>query len=98
MSMTREQKAQIAEAIRVKAQRELLPFVLWTKPDYMAGWFQKVVCETLDAFVEDVLAKRSPRLMLFAPPSRPVGRASAATRVAVNRLCESAGILLVYAE
>jgi predicted phage terminase large subunit-like protein len=68
MMMTREQKAQMAEAIRVKAQRELLPFIMWTKPDYKAGWFQHVVCEAIDQFIEDVLAKRSPRLMLFAPP------------------------------
>jgi predicted phage terminase large subunit-like protein len=66
--MSREQKAQIAEAIRVKAQRELLPFIMWTKPGYLAGWFQHVVCEAIDQFIEDVLAHRSPRLMLFAPP------------------------------
>ena len=66
--MTREQKERIAEAYRVKAMRELLPFIMWTKPGYLAGWFQQVVCEAIDEFLEDVLAHRSPRLMLFAPP------------------------------
>jgi predicted phage terminase large subunit-like protein len=68
MTMTREQKERIAEAYRVKAMRELLPFIMWTKPGYLAGWFQQVVCEAIDEFLEDVLAHRSPRLMLFAPP------------------------------
>lgn len=50
------------------AQRELLSFIEATCEDYLVGWFHREVCAKLDKFLEDVLAKRNPRLMLFAPP------------------------------
>ncbi|MEN6533972.1 MAG: phage terminase large subunit [Bryobacteraceae bacterium] len=51
-----------------QARRHLLPFVLRTFPGYEAGWFAREVCEALDWFISEVAAKRSPRLILEAPP------------------------------
>ena len=56
------------EAHRDLARRKLLPFVLWTKPDYIAGWVHYVICEKLDKFIADSVAGKSPRLMLCMPP------------------------------
>ena len=39
-----------------------------TKPDYQAGWVHQEIAGRLDRFLEDVEAKRSPRLMIFMPP------------------------------
>jgi predicted phage terminase large subunit-like protein len=50
------------------ARTGLLPFTLTTFPKYQAGWFHREVCSRLDKFLVDVREKRSPRLMLFAPP------------------------------
>ena len=56
------------EAHRDLARRKLLPFVLWCKPDYLAGWVHEVICDELDQFMQDVVDKKSPRLMIFMPP------------------------------
>jgi hypothetical protein len=40
-------------------------------PDYQFGWFNELLCAKLDKFLDDVLAERSPRLMVFAPPRHP---------------------------
>jgi len=57
------------EEIRAEmARRRLLDFVLFTFPGYEAGWFAREVCEALDWFLGEVEAKRSPRLILEAPP------------------------------
>jgi len=50
------------------ARRSLIDFTLRTKPSYRAGWFHRGVAAALDQFLEDVLEKRSPRLILTAPP------------------------------
>jgi predicted phage terminase large subunit-like protein len=50
------------------ARRELIRFTLYTKPDYLAGWFHIKLAKALDKFLDDVINKRSPRLMIFAPP------------------------------
>ena len=50
------------------ARQYLADFTLYTYPTYLMGWFHKEVCEALDKFLEDVLAKKSPRLILTAPP------------------------------
>lgn len=50
------------------ARQNLADFTLYTYPTYLMGWFHKEVCEALDKFLEDVLAKKSPRLILTAPP------------------------------
>jgi hypothetical protein len=32
------------------------------------GWFHRTLCDLLDSFLDDVIAKRAPRLLVFAPP------------------------------
>ena len=55
-------------AKRELARRRLLDYILYTKESYQAAWFHEEICGLLDAFVEDVIAKRSPRVMIFLPP------------------------------
>lgn len=55
-------------ARRVLSRRKLLPFVERFNPEYDAGWLHKVICEELEQFERDVLAKKSPRLILQVPP------------------------------
>jgi len=50
------------------ARRQLLAFTERTFPEYRPGWFHRAVAEKLDQFVADIAAKRSPRLILTAPP------------------------------
>ncbi len=50
------------------ARRNLIAFTLRTKADYQAGWFHREVGKALDQFLDDLLAKRSPRLIITAPP------------------------------
>lgn len=66
--LSREDQISLVPHLRERARRQLLPFTLWTKPDYRAGWFHHVVAHELDKFLDDVVNQRSPRLMLFAPP------------------------------
>lgn len=49
------------------ARRKLKYFIQATYPEYKMGWFNEQICNELDQFLEDVRAKKSPRLMLFAP-------------------------------
>lgn len=55
-------------ARRALARRRLLPFVLRFNDKYEAGWVHQVVCAELERFVQEVVDKKSPRLMLFLPP------------------------------
>lgn len=55
-------------ARRVLARRSLLAFIIRFEPEYQAGWVHKLICEKLEQFYEDVVAGKSPRLMLFMPP------------------------------
>lgn len=55
-------------ASRVLAKRRLLPFVQRINPSYKAGWVHHDVCRRLEKFSDDVIAGRSPRLMLLMPP------------------------------
>ena len=66
--MQRPELLELAHALKEKSRRALLPFIMWTKPDYDPGWLHHVVCKELDQFLQDVHDKKSPRLMLFAPP------------------------------
>jgi predicted phage terminase large subunit-like protein len=50
------------------ARRNLIPFIEFTKPDYKAGWFHKLLAEYLEQFTLDVLAEKSPRLIIEVPP------------------------------
>lgn len=66
--MNQQQKAQAELAKRELAKRHLLAFIMRFEPTYEAGWFHKVLAETLMQFLEDVVAKKSPRLLLTVPP------------------------------
>lgn len=50
------------------ARRSLLDFTRATFPGYQAGWVHEAICVELDTFLEQVIAKESPRLMIFVPP------------------------------
>ena len=63
-----EAAAMLAQVRRERARRHLLPFTLYTYPIYQAGWFHKEICDDLDQFLADVIAKKSPRLIIQAPP------------------------------
>lgn len=65
---TRQQRAQEELAKRELAKRHLLAFIMRFEPMYEAGWFHKVLAEELMQFLEDVVAKKSPRLLLTVPP------------------------------
>lgn len=58
----------LAEVKAEKARRSLIDFTLYTKPDYLAGWFHHKLAAVLDKFLADVVAKKSPRLIIMAPP------------------------------
>ena len=61
-------KAQKELAKRVLSRKRLLPFVERFNPDYAAGWVHKDICQRLEKFSQDVVDRKSPRLMLFMPP------------------------------
>ena len=50
------------------ARRALAPFVTYTTPGYMLGWVHAEICQALDKFLADVVAKKSPRLIICMPP------------------------------
>ena len=63
-----EDKARKELALRILTRKRLLPFVERFNADYQAGWVHKDICRRLEQFSRDVVAKKSPRLMLFMPP------------------------------
>lgn len=65
---TQQEMAQSELARRELARRYLLPFIHRFDPGYLAGWFHKDLCSRLEKFLDDVVNKRAPRLMLFVPP------------------------------
>ena len=65
---TAQELARQELAARFLTRRRLLPFIERHNPDYMAGWVHKDICKRLEQFSEDVVNKKSPRLMLFMPP------------------------------
>lgn len=58
----------IQEIRLAKARKGLSYFTLHTKPDYLMGWVHREICDALDKFLDDVRAKRSPRLIITMPP------------------------------
>ena len=66
-SLVRELWIQAAKRTK-RARSRLADFVCFTKLDFRMGWFHVELCRLLEEFLSDVIAKRSPRLMLFAPP------------------------------
>jgi len=63
-----EEKAKAELALRFLTRKRLLPFVERFNPEYEAGWVHKDICKRLEQFSQDVVDKKSPRLMLFMPP------------------------------
>ncbi len=57
-----------ATIARRAARLHLKDFVLQTAVNYKMGWFHAEVCDALDQFLQDVLDKKSPRLIITAPP------------------------------
>lgn len=53
---------------RELSRRKLLPFVERFNDQYEAGWVHKDICARLEKFSQDVVDRKSPRLMLFMPP------------------------------
>jgi len=66
--LSRVEKIKLLKAIKEESRRRLLAFTLYTKRDYRPSWFHHLVANELDWFLTEVMARRSPRLMLFAPP------------------------------
>ena len=56
------------ELKRRKASRDLADFILFTYPEYKMGWVHREICETLDGFLQAVIDRRSPRLIVCMPP------------------------------
>ena len=50
------------------ARQSLAAFTLFTYPSYLMGWAHQEICDTLDKFLDDVAAKKSPRLIITMPP------------------------------
>ena len=59
-------QAQLAK--RELARRSLLQFTRQTLPSYTPGWVHHDITQRLEKFSRDVIAKKSPRLMLLMPP------------------------------
>jgi len=55
-------------ARRVLARKHLLPFIVRTEPGYLPGWVHRDICRRLEKFYQDVVDKKSPRLILQVPP------------------------------
>jgi len=51
-----------------RATTRLNYFAERIKPHLELGWFHLGICNALEQFYSDVVAKKSPRLMIFAPP------------------------------
>lgn len=56
------------DLVRDISRSGLLPFTLYTKPDYASGWFHRVLAGHLDTFLDQVMKGESPRMMVMAPP------------------------------
>ena len=58
----------LSEIRQEKSRRNFYEFVRYTKPDFIEGWFNRIVATELQKFYENVKAGKQPRLMIFAPP------------------------------
>ena len=54
----------LSDIRKALARSCLAAFVRYTMPGYRMGWVHEEICSELDAFLADVVAGRSPRLML----------------------------------
>lgn len=50
------------------SRRNLSDFTNYTKPDFIEGWFNKIIAAELQQFYHDVEAGKQPRLIIQAPP------------------------------
>ena len=50
------------------SRRNFIDFVSYTKPDFIEGWFNKIIAAELQQFYHDVEAGKQPRLIIQAPP------------------------------
>jgi len=53
---------------RELAKRDYLEFLKYLKPDFTIGPFQQHLASVLQNFVRDIIDKRSPRIIIEAPP------------------------------
>lgn len=67
------------ECVRISTARQsLVGFIYGTLPGYLMGWVHREICLELDAFLQDVIDGKSPRLMLTMPPRH--GKSEIASR------------------
>jgi predicted phage terminase large subunit-like protein len=66
--MAKPTAAEIELASRLLSRRRLLPFTQRINPRYLAGWVHEDICRRLEKFSDDVIAGKSPRLMILMPP------------------------------
>ena len=45
-----------------------MPFVQRMRPSFAFGWFHQALCAKLEQFLQDIIDKKSPRLMINTPP------------------------------
>ncbi len=75
-----QQNSQLIQRARQElARRHVGVFAQSLKPDIQLGWFHLELCTALEQFYADVQARRSPRLMIFAPPRH--GKSELVTRL-----------------
>ena len=51
------------EQLRREAAKSLESFILYTKPDYIMGWFHRAVCQALDEFINEVVELKNEQLI-----------------------------------
>lgn len=65
-AITKKENKELAR--REMMRRRLVYYTQQIMPSYQAGWVHHDICRRLEQFMQDVEAKRSPRLMLCLPP------------------------------
>ena len=65
-------------AEREMCRRRLLPYIMKVNTTYQPGWVHRLICAKLEKFAQDIVDKKSPRLMLFMPPRH--GKSEIASR------------------
>lgn len=65
---TQQQLAEQELARRELARRDMLSFIKYFSPNYLAGWVHEDICLRLERFLRDIVEGRNPHLMLFMPP------------------------------
>ncbi len=69
----------VDEIERRSAARNFNPFIRYMQRDYHMGWFHERLAAALNDFVIEVIAGRSPRLIIEAPPRH--GKSTQASRL-----------------